>query len=58
MDHPELRRITQPSTMGGPLGEPGFCIFRSTVDRIIMALNCYDEMANLLHTTHNTLPHI
>ena len=29
-DHPELRRTTQASTMGGPLGEPGFCIFRST----------------------------
>ena len=30
-DHPELRRATQPSTTGGPLDEPGFCIFRSTV---------------------------
>ena len=29
-DHPELRRTTQPSRMGGPLGEPRFCIFRST----------------------------
>ena len=24
------RQATQPSTMGTPLGEPGFCIFRST----------------------------
>ena len=31
-DHPELRRITQPSIMGGPLGDPGFCLFRSTVE--------------------------
>ena len=30
-DHPELRRTTQPSIMGGPLGDPGFCFFRSTV---------------------------
>ena len=29
-DYPELRRTTQPSTIGGPLGEPGFCIFCST----------------------------
>ena len=29
-DHPELRRTTQPSTIGGPLCDPGFCIFRST----------------------------
>ena len=31
VDHPELRWTTQPSTMGDPLGEPGFCIFRSTI---------------------------
>ena len=31
VDNPELRRTTQPSTMGGPLGEPGFSIFCSTV---------------------------
>ena len=30
-DQPELRRTTQPSTMGGPLCDPGFCILRSTV---------------------------
>ena len=30
-DYPELRRTTQPSTIGGPLGEPGFCIFCSAV---------------------------
>ena len=30
-DYPELRRTTQPSTIGGPLGEPRFCIFCSTV---------------------------
>ena len=30
-DHPELRRTTQPSIMGGPLGDPGFCFFSSTV---------------------------
>ena len=29
-DYPELRRTTQPSTIGGPLGEPRFCIFCST----------------------------
>ena len=29
-DYPELRRTTQPSTIRGPLGEPGFCIFCST----------------------------
>ena len=29
-DYPELRRTTQPSTIGGPLGKPGFCIFCST----------------------------
>ena len=29
-DHPELRQTTQPSIMGGPLGDPGFCFFRST----------------------------
>ena len=29
-DYPELRRATKPSTIGGPLGEPGFCIFCST----------------------------
>ena len=29
-DYPELRRTTQPSTIGSPLGEPGFCIFGST----------------------------
>ena len=29
-DHPELRRTTQPSPMGGPWGKPGFCIFHST----------------------------
>ena len=29
-DHPELRRTTQPSIMGGPLGDPGFPFFRST----------------------------
>ena len=33
-DHPELRRTTQPSIMGGPLGDPGFCFFRSTVSHI------------------------
>ena len=32
-DYPELTRSTQPTTMGGPLGEPGFCIFCST-DRV------------------------
>ena len=31
-DHPELRGTTQPSIMGGPLGDPGFCFFRSTVN--------------------------
>ena len=31
MDHPELRRTTQPSIMGGPLGDPGFRFFHSTV---------------------------
>ena len=31
MDHPELRRTTQPSNMGGPLCDPRFCIFRSNV---------------------------
>ena len=31
-DHPELRRTTQRSIMGGPLGDPGFCFFRSTVN--------------------------
>ena len=35
-DHPELRGTTQPSTMGGPLGEPGFCIFRSTASAIMI----------------------
>ena len=30
-DYPEVRRTTQPSIIGGPLGEPGFCIFCSTV---------------------------
>ena len=30
-DYPELRRSTQPSTIGCPLGKPGFCIFCSTV---------------------------
>ena len=30
-DYPELKRTTQPSTIGSPLGEPGFCIFCSTV---------------------------
>ena len=29
-DYPEMRRTTQPSAIGGPLGEPGFCIFCST----------------------------
>ena len=29
-DYPEMRRTTQPSTKGGLLGEPGFCIFCST----------------------------
>ena len=29
-DHPQLRRTTQPSIMGGPLGDPRFCFFRST----------------------------
>ena len=28
-DYPELRRTTQTSTIGGPLGEPGFGIFCS-----------------------------
>ena len=31
-DYPELRQTTQPTTMGGPLGEPVFCIFCSTVN--------------------------
>ena len=30
-DYPELRWTTQPSTIGGLLGEPGFCFFCSTV---------------------------
>ena len=30
VDYPELRRTTQPSTIGGPLSEPGFCIFCNT----------------------------
>ena len=30
MDQTELRRTTQPSIMGGPLGDPGFRFFRST----------------------------
>ena len=29
-DYPEMRQTNQPSTIGGPLGEPGFCIFCST----------------------------
>ena len=29
-DHPKLRRTTQSSIMSGPLGDPGFCFFRST----------------------------
>ena len=29
-DHPKLRRKTQSSIMSGPLGDPGFCLFRST----------------------------
>ena len=29
-DYPELRQTIQPSTIGSPLGEPGFCIFCST----------------------------
>ena len=31
-DHSELRRTTQPSIMGGLLGDPGFCFFRSTAE--------------------------
>ena len=31
-DYPELRRTTQPSTTGSPLGKPGFCIFCSTAE--------------------------
>ena len=27
VDYSEMRRATQPSIIGGPLGEPGFCIF-------------------------------
>ena len=30
-EYPELRRTTQPLTIGGPSGEPGFCISCSTV---------------------------
>ena len=29
-DYPKLKRTTQPATIGGPLGESGFCIFCST----------------------------
>ena len=30
-DHPEKIRTTQTFTMGGPLGDPGFCFLCSTV---------------------------
>ena len=34
-DQPELRRTTQPSTMGGPLCDPGFCILCSTAVLVV-----------------------
>ena len=37
-DYPELRRTTPPSTIGGPLGEPGFCIFCSTVSALVQIM--------------------
>ena len=43
-DYPEPRRTTQPSTIGGPLGEPGFCIFCSTALLIYpYPMTCWHE---------------
>ena len=39
-DYPELRRAPQPSTIGSPLGEPGFCIFCSTVQAAVSIWKC------------------
>ena len=45
-DYPELRRTTQPSTIGGPLSQPGFCIFCST--DIISTGECKKDVTPLL----------
>ena len=35
-DHPELKRTTHPSIMGGPLGDPGFCFFHNTTTYLML----------------------
>ena len=45
-DYPEPRRTTQPSTIGGPLGEPGICIFYSTEE------DCHTFMTNHVCKMH------
>ena len=45
-DYPELRRTTQPSTIGGPLREPVFCIFCSTENAYSIISQIWDDADN------------
>ena len=49
VDYPELRRTIQPSTIGGPLGEPGFCIFCSIACRLVGASYCLNQCLDIVN---------
>ena len=55
MDHSKLTWTTQPSTMDGQLGDPGFCIFRSTVN-IWLRFFVWNFKGHLWNSTQNILP--
>ena len=57
-DHPELRRTTQPSIMGGPLGDPGFCFFSSTVlfnHYVLSVVHTVNALLSVVHTVNALL---
>ena len=55
--HPELRQTTQPSTMGGPLGDPGLCIFGSS-ESIIIADKYLRDSPSWVPATYFEIGHL